>query len=187
MNSFVISGVVAALLVLSGCSSKEPVVEESVQSPQEVSVEKVAPVETETVSSSEASVMSEDTSNASSSSSGSMSSIEDGMSTIYFDFDKFNIRADMENRIVNDAGVANGAASSFSLKLEGNCDEWGSDEYNFALGLRRANTVKKSLIAEGVDANRITMVSYGESNPTCSIKSENCWSKNRRVDFKLLP
>lgn len=186
MNSFVVSGVVAALLVLSGCSDKEPVVDDSAQK-QEVSSERIAPVETETVPSSEASVMSEDTSNASSRSAGSMSSVEDGMSTIYFDFDKFNIRADMENRIVNDAGVANGAASSFSLKLEGNCDEWGSDEYNFALGLRRSNTVKKSLIAEGVDANRITMVSYGESNPTCSIKSENCWSKNRRVDFKLLP
>jgi peptidoglycan-associated lipoprotein len=187
MNSFVISGVVAALLVLSGCSSKEPVVEENVQVEQEVSSERMAPVETETVPSSEASVMSEDTSYASSSRASSMSSIEEGMETIYFDFDKFNIRADMEDKITNDASIANGTASNFSLKLEGNCDEWGSDEYNFALGLRRANTVKKSLVAEGVSANRITMVSYGESNPTCTIKTENCWSKNRRVDFKLLP
>ena len=185
MNSIVISSVVTALLVLSGCSDKEPVVEEKQEIASESTVERVAPVETETVPSDEASVMSEDRGYGSTSSS--MSSIEDGMETIYFDFDKFHIRADMQNRVTNDASVANGAASKYSLKLEGNCDEWGSDEYNFALGLRRSNTVKKSLLAEGVEANRITMVSYGESNPTCTLKTEDCWAKNRRVDFKLLP
>lgn len=187
MKSIVISSVVTALLVLSGCSSKEPIVEETTQA-QDVSVEKVAPVETETVPSSEASVVSEDASKASSSSNGSsMASIEDSMVTIYFDFDKFNIREDMQSTVSTDATIANAEAAKFSLKLEGNCDEWGSDEYNFALGLRRANTVKKSLIAEGVSANRITMVSYGESNPTCTNKTKACWDKNRRVDFKLLP
>ncbi len=193
MKNILISGVVIALLTFSGCSDKEPIIDDTAQN-EETPVEKVAPIETETVSSDDASVMSEDTSNAYSSdndsndySSESITSIEDEMLSIYFDFDRFSIKQSMQNNISNDVRVANGSASKYSLKLEGNCDEWGSDEYNFALGLKRANTVKKSLIAEGVDVSRITMVSYGESNPTCTNKTEECWSKNRRVDFKLLP
>ena len=75
----------------------------------------------------------------------------------------------------------------FNIILEGNCDEWGSDEYNFALGLKRAEAVKKAIVAEGVDASRVSMVSFGESSPTCTDKTKECWAQNRRVDFKLLP
>lgn len=185
MKSILISSALTALLILSGCSTKEPVVEDNAQA-QDASVEQVAPVQTETVSSEDSSVMSGNGA-GSSSSTASMSSLEQDLVTIYFDFDKFNIREDMKNNVSNDASMINGAANKFSVKLEGNCDEWGSDEYNFALGLRRANTVKKSLVAEGVNANRITMVSFGESNPTCTDKTKECWAKNRRVDFKLLP
>ena len=109
------------------------------------------------------------------------------METVYFDFDEFFIRTDMQGRVSNGANIANNDAKKFMIKLEGNCDEWGSDEYNFALGLKRANAVKNALIAEEVSAERITMVSYGESNPVCNEKTKDCWSKNRRVDFKLLP
>jgi peptidoglycan-associated lipoprotein len=116
-----------------------------------------------------------------------MVNLERELSTVYFDYDKFNIRADMQDKVTNSATVANAGASAFTVKLEGNCDEWGSDEYNFALGLKRASTVKKALMAEGVNETRITMVSYGESNPVCNDKTQDCWSKNRRVDFKLLP
>ena len=185
MKSIVISSVVTALLVFSGCSSKSPIVDET--SEQEKAKKEVADVETETVSSDNVSVVDENKMTDSDSNEKGMATVEAKMQTVYFDFDKFFIRDDMKSNVTSDAELANGDAISYVIKLEGNCDEWGSDEYNFALGLKRANSVKKALAAEGVDSERITMVSYGESNPSCTDKTKECWSKNRRVDFKLLP
>jgi peptidoglycan-associated lipoprotein len=186
MKSIVISSVVAALVMFSGCSSKEAEVEAPVEV-QAPLVKEIVPVETEVVNENQSSVMDSNNMDSSDSNEMNMANLEKEMLSVYFDFDKFDIRADMQSKVSTDAQLANGAANSLTIKLEGNCDEWGSDEYNFALGLKRASTVKKSLEAEGVNANRITMVSYGESNPTCTDKTQDCWSKNRRVDFKLLP
>lgn len=180
MKNLVLSGVVATLLVFSGCSDKEPVVDAPAQVVEAPAAQEVEAVVTETVSN-ESSVVSSSTNEL------SMADIEAQLSSVYFDFDKFNINADMQEKISTGASIAKAAALPYSVKLEGNCDEWGSDEYNFALGLKRANAVKKALVAEGIDASRVAMVSYGESNPVCSDKTKDCWAKNRRVDFKLLP
>ena len=177
MKSILLSSVVTALLVFSGCSDKDPKVDDS-SSTSSTPAQEVEAVKTETVVSDNGTI---------SSGSESMSDLEKRLTSVYFEFDKFNIRPDMQANVSDDAAIVKANASSYTLKLEGNCDEWGSDEYNFALGLKRANAVKKALIAEGADSSKITMVSYGESNPTCSAKTQACWSENRRVDFKLLP
>lgn len=189
MKSIVFSSVVMTLLVFSGCADKKPAVDEEVKQEvvaQDVVAQEVQAVKTETVSA-EDSTVGESDMTQSDSNEMNIANLEKELSIVYFDFDKFNIRADMQDRVTNGATVANAGASAFTIKLEGNCDEWGSDEYNFALGLKRASTVKKALIAEGVNESRITMVSYGESNPVCNEKTRDCWASNRRVEFKLLP
>ncbi len=186
MKNIVLSGVVAALLVFSGCSSKGPAVDTKaannnpVEEVAPTTTQEVQPVETETVSSENSLVNS-------STSESSMNSIESKLPTIYFAFDKYNITPDMQEKIDAASKIGEKSASNYKVKLEGNCDEWGSDEYNFALGLRRANAVKKALVADGIDASRISMVSYGKSNPVCTAHTKECWAKNRRVNFKLLP
>ncbi len=175
MKNIVLSSVVTALLVFSGCSDKTPTVEDSAKNE---SVNVVAPIKTETVSAENSMI---------SSGSDSMSDLENKLGAIYFAFDEFSINPDMQSEVSNDANIAKSEASKYKIKLEGNCDEWGSDEYNFALGLKRADAVKKALVAEGIEASNITMVSYGESNPACTAKTQDCWAKNRRVDFTLLP
>ncbi|MDQ1263439.1 MAG: peptidoglycan-associated lipoprotein [Campylobacterota bacterium] len=180
MKNIVMSSVVAAVLLFSGCSDKDPKVEDNSGAAQAVAA---APVATSVPSSRSESVSSA----AVESESEMIARLQKELATINFDFDKFNINAANQPKVPANAEVLKTKASKFSTKLEGNCDEWGSDEYNIALGLKRANEVKKALSAEGVNADKITMVSYGESNPVCTEKTKECWAQNRRVDFKLLP
>lgn len=179
MKSIVIFGVVASLLFLSGCSDKAPVVDKKAETVQEV-VQEAKVVETEVVAPENSNVGSND---------GIMklSEAEAKLGSIYFDYDKFAITSAMKSKLSSNSAVVKQVTDTFNVKLEGNCDEWGSDEYNFALGLKRANAVKQALVAEGTDASKISMVSYGESNPSCADKTQECWAKNRRVDFSLLP
>lgn len=103
---------------------------------------------------------------------------------VYFGFDKYDLSADMKNVANANATKLSALTSETTVKVSGNTDEWGTDEYNYALGLKRAKTVKEALVNGGVSAN-ITLVSLGESNPTCSEKTQDCWQKNRRVEHTL--
>jgi peptidoglycan-associated lipoprotein len=73
------------------------------------------------------------------------------------------------------------------VMIGGHADERGSDEYNARLGERRAEAVKRLLVAKGVEANRITTTSYGERQPLCADHREPCWGKNRRAEFQVKP
>ncbi len=109
---------------------------------------------------------------------------ESKLFTIYFDFDKFSIRDDMKPALERNAEWLK-KNTAVKVKLEGHCDDRGSDEYNLALGDRRANSAKKYLANLGIDASRISTISYGEEKPVCKDASEPCWSKNRRVEFVI--
>ena len=92
-------------------------------------------------------------------------------------------RVDKEKATSN-ASKLSALSADTTVTVSGNTDEWGSDEYNYALGLKRANSVKDALVANGVNAN-IALVSLGESSPVCTEKTKACWAKNRRVEHDL--
>jgi len=104
---------------------------------------------------------------------------------IHFDFDKYNIRPkDAEILKENSALLMKYPAMNF--QIEGHCDERGTDEYNLALGERRANSTKKYLISLGIEASRISTISYGEERPLDPEHNEEAWAENRRGHFIIL-
>jgi peptidoglycan-associated lipoprotein len=107
------------------------------------------------------------------------------LKTIYFDFDKYEIRPDQRATLRNNAQWLNGDGSGFRLVIEGHCDERGTNEYNMALGDRRANSTREYLVSLGVPANRIRTVSYGEERPSDGGHNETSWAKNRRSAFMV--
>jgi peptidoglycan-associated lipoprotein len=106
------------------------------------------------------------------------------MLPVYFAFDSSHIETAQVSRIEHNADFLkeNGGVH---VRIEGNCDERGSREYNLALGERRAKAAEKYLINLGVDANRLTTVSWGEEKPLVYGQDEQSWMQNRRDDFVL--
>ncbi len=101
---------------------------------------------------------------------------------IYFDFDKYDIRPDAKP-ILQSVAEWLMKNRSADLLIEGHCDDRGTNEYNLALGDRRAKAVRDSLVALGISSGRINFISYGEEKPLCTQKTEECWQKNRRAHF----
>ncbi|PID77461.1 MAG: hypothetical protein CSB24_01280 [Deltaproteobacteria bacterium] len=100
---------------------------------------------------------------------------------VYFDYDQIRVRDDQSERLVSNAAYLQ--QTGVNVVVEGNCDQRGTNEYNLALGERRALAVKKYLIELGVDESRITTISYGEERPLFLEQDEFSLSQNRRVDF----
>ncbi|MBI4240121.1 MAG: peptidoglycan-associated lipoprotein Pal [Candidatus Rokubacteria bacterium] len=103
---------------------------------------------------------------------------------VHFDFDRYDIRPD-EARTLDANAKWMKAHPSHLILVEGHADERGTNEYNLALGERRAKATVNYLIAQGVHVSRMTLMSYGEERPLCMDKSEECWAKNRRGDFRV--
>lgn len=103
---------------------------------------------------------------------------------VYFAYDKYDLSDDGKKaaKTIGDILTKN---KKVKVTIEGHCDERGTNEYNLALGDRRAIVVKEYLIAVGIPANKIELISYGEEKPACTESSESCWAKNRRDHFVL--
>lgn len=101
---------------------------------------------------------------------------------VNFDFDRSEIKPEFFEIIKAHAEYLN-TNSEAKVTVSGHCDERGTREYNLALGERRANSVKTALISEGVSADRISVISFGEDNPVAEGHNEAAWSQNRRAEF----
>ncbi len=101
--------------------------------------------------------------------------------SVYFDTNKSAVAATYTPLVKKEAEYINNQKKA--VTLEGNCDERGSDEYNLALGQRRADAVKKLLVAAGVNTHQVKIVSLGKEKPKAACHDESCWKENRRVDF----
>ncbi len=102
----------------------------------------------------------------------------------YFDYDKSELREDGRTAMQRDAEILKrifAADPSFTVAIEGHCDERGSAEYNLGLGDRRATAAKEFLVQLGVPADRLTTISYGKDRPVCTEENEACYQRNRRA------
>ena len=101
---------------------------------------------------------------------------------IYFDLDRSDLSADARSTLDAKLGVL-ASSPAMRIRITGHTDERGSDEYNIALGQRRAAAAKRYLTQRGIDAGRIEITSFGEEQPVCTTSDETCWSQNRRDEF----
>ena len=109
----------------------------------------------------------------------------DQLEAIYFDFDKYVILPEGREVLKRNAEWLQKNAGA-KVVVEGNCDDRGTNEYNMALGQRRADAAAKYLMDLGIGKDRVSTVSYGEEKPLCKEANEDCWSKNRRDDFIIV-
>ena len=103
---------------------------------------------------------------------------------IYFDFDRYTIRPDMMERMEYNAKIMQDHPD-IKIEIQGNCDERGTNEYNLALGEKRAKAARDFLVNMGISPDRITIISLGEEKPLDPRHNEEAWAKNRRDDFVI--
>ena len=105
--------------------------------------------------------------------------------TLYFDFDSSVVKPSQESKVAAVAEYLKGNAAA-AVKVEGHCDERGTEEYNRALGTRRALAVREALVRAGIDPTRVDTISFGKDRPAVPGHDEAAWSKNRRAEFVVL-
>ena len=106
-------------------------------------------------------------------------------SMIHFDFDRATLRSDDMGALDQKVAILT-ANPDLRIRISGHCDERGSDEYNLALGNRRATAAKSYLVSHGIDASRIETASFGEERPVAMGHDEDSWAQNRRDEFEIL-
>ena len=163
------------LLFAAGCA-KKPTEDTSSQVQQtEMQSEQVAQVSEQPVT---------ETQSTESSMQSTASDMAASLMRVHFDFDQYVLTADARDTLKADAAYL--TAKGVRVQIEGHCDERGSDEYNLALGEKRALAVKNYLVSLGVPGDRMSIISYGEEIPLVMGHSEEAWAQNRRAEFKEL-
>jgi peptidoglycan-associated lipoprotein len=104
------------------------------------------------------------------------------LADVYFDFDRAELRPEARQRLLRNAEFLR-QHPQFDVTIEGHCDERGTNDYNLALGERRASAAVRELVAHGVAAQALKSVSYGEEKAVCGTSDEACWQQNRRAHF----
>jgi peptidoglycan-associated lipoprotein len=105
-----------------------------------------------------------------------------GLETVYFDFDQYSLNSAAREILRRNAEILR-SHPEILVEIQGNCDDRGSEEYNLALGERRAKSAKDYLVNSGIPRGRISTVSFGESNPATIGQTESAWRLNRRDEF----
>jgi len=126
---------------------------------------------------------------------GSLEALQKGQSTatpassplkdIFFDFDRADLRTDARDTLKANADWLKGNPSS-RIEIEGHCDDRGTNEYNLALGAKRAQAAKDYLATLGISVERLSTISYGAEIPVCKDQTEDCWRQNRRAGFVVV-
>ena len=111
--------------------------------------------------------------------------VESEFQTVYFDFDKYNLRPDAKSALDSNYALLK-MFPDVVIKIEGHCDERGTVEYNLSLGQKRAQSTQDYLTGLGVAANRISTISYGKERPAVQGNDEAAWAKNRRCEFRII-
>ena len=106
----------------------------------------------------------------------------DDLKDIHFNFDQYDLDSNSKKVLEQNATYLK-SNPGIRVEIQGHCDERGTNNYNIALGERRAHSTKKYLVAQGVNSHRVNIISYGEEKPFCSDSNENCWHQNRRAHF----
>jgi peptidoglycan-associated lipoprotein len=163
--------IVAIALALTGCKKKMP--KEEAPPPPPPKVEEVKPV-----------AAPDTTGDAEKKLKADMDADKARLQAVYFDYDKSDIRPDQRDKVKTDAEILR-KWSKWNATVEGHCDERGTAEYNMALGERRAKAAERALVSEGIDATRISTISYGKERAADPGHTESAWSKNRRAEVKV--
>ncbi len=189
MQKTTITRLVVMLFVLtlfvSGCA-KKPVAEEPAISmqPTQVEVQQQQPAAVAEQKVTEAATSATSQYDAAAAARAAERAAASGLERVHFDFDQYVLTEGSKATLVNNAGLLR-AAPAINILIEGHCDERGSDEYNLALGEKRALATKNYLVSLGVAAERMSVISYGEEMPLDAANTKDAWAKNRRADFKI--
>ncbi|MCC7193951.1 MAG: peptidoglycan-associated lipoprotein Pal [Gemmatimonadaceae bacterium] len=191
MNRFRIASMIALTAVVAACSKKPPpapapapapaINQDSIDRANKARADSIAAAETARRRAEEAARAAEETRRIEAARAAARNTL---VAKVYFDYDMDNIRPDQQATLDAKVPILN-ANTDIHLRIAGHTDDRGSDEYNLALGQRRAASVRRYLVARGIGESRMDIVSYGEQRPVATGENEEAWAQNRRAEFEI--